>query len=449
MRSFSANLVTGSALLFLAGWFRFCFTGQFIVDGNYPLLPTALAIGLLVIGSIVCLSRAGLRLHRYPVRDFSAWVRTRRWPLLISFTLLVFTPPLLSNDLFSYLYYGRFSLSGYDPYQEATFRHAASNVFYAYTSPLYQQTTCKYGPLALITTFLPAASGSVWAGLLAYKFINALFVLLLFFQTGKYPRLLPFFFTAVLLIEVTGQGHNDGLAIYFGLLLLQAARGGNGMMAALWGLCMLLSKFLYLPLIVVAGSMLLPSWKKSIGYAGMLAAGLLSWYFIHPLSLTTPVLSGMGLRPSGSWADVSLAALRVAAPQWADTAAIIRFFQGVGIGACLYILGAFIYRRQFHFSSLPRLLAYFVLVYFIVYLHRLFPWYMLFLLPLAILLPYMDMRWMTVSLGLFVAQGLVHQFIPGGMLATAYIGVITPLTQVSLTVFLLRSLQNNTPMESS
>jgi len=427
--------VSGSALFALAGWIRFACTGQLTVDNNYCSAPVSYIICALVAASVTLLSFASLRLLRHDAPVVSPMVRA------ISIVLLIACPPLLSNDVFSYLYYGEFAFA--DPYSSSIIAFADENTFYSYISPVYKDTLCVYGPLSLLACMLPAIAGNVWISLLLYKLVNVCFYLLLLRRAKPYPRLLPVIFSSVLLLEIVAQGHNDIIAIYFIFAAIDAALHRKSVTSAMFGLFMLLSKILYFPFLFICGILLFRhSIRKGLLWLGLTISGIAAWYFVHPASLTGPLATGHSLRTSGSWADLMFEFIKVLQPGWENAPLLTRLFQAVALLSCLVIFLLFLRKRKLPADELPVLVSLFIIPYFVFFIHRLFPWYMVFTIPLFLMNRHLDVKWLIAGMAVFVLQGLVHQFPSGTAPATVIIVATTMATLVLLTIWAFLSVKN-------
>lgn len=137
--------------------------------------------------------------------------------LLLVFLLFTLAPPLLSQDIFSYLSYSRLSVEhGLNPYLHTPAAAAGDPVF-SYLG--WRDAVSAYGPLFTVITLpfaalsLPAA---IW-GLKALALAAAAGALLLISNSarklGLEPKVAVAFvaFNPLLLVHVIGGGHNEAL----------------------------------------------------------------------------------------------------------------------------------------------------------------------------------------------------------------------------------------------
>ncbi len=161
--------------------------------------------------------------------------------LILAFAL---SPPLLSQDVFSYIAYARLGiLHGLDPYTHAP-TDAAGDPVFGYVG--WTGSTSSYGPLFTLATY-PLAHLSVPAALWVLKAVAAGSVLAL---ATLVARLAPargidarrgFAIVALnplVLVHVVGGAHNDATAVLLALagcaavLALREASGGAAVLAA-------------------------------------------------------------------------------------------------------------------------------------------------------------------------------------------------------------------------
>ncbi|WP_287155045.1 polyprenol phosphomannose-dependent alpha 1,6 mannosyltransferase MptB [Candidatus Solincola tengchongensis] len=154
--------------------------------------------------------------------------------------ILLIVPPLLSRDVFSYMFYGKIATAyGRNPYLVTPQRFSADPLF-PLTSLYWKNTPVVYGPLfTLLSMLLMRLSGNqITLGVYLFKSTAALFnlacVLLIWYILGKYsPRRRAFgtmlyAWNPLLLIHSTGGAHNDvimaALALAALALLMQGRR---------------------------------------------------------------------------------------------------------------------------------------------------------------------------------------------------------------------------------
>lgn len=185
-----------------------------------------------------------------------AWlvvVATSRWlPLwflaatvAITTVLFAVAPPLLSTDVFNYIAYGVMGTHGIDPYSHGAVV-LSGRPLYGYTGHLWKHTPSAYGPLFTLISYALAPLGTV-AAFWALKAIAGASVLAIAGFTwataralGRDPRL-PVAIVALnplVLVWALGGAHNDLLmavplaaAVYFACTRRPASAGAAAVLA--------------------------------------------------------------------------------------------------------------------------------------------------------------------------------------------------------------------------
>lgn len=193
------------------------------------------------------------------------------WVILVavlSRTPLLLRPPLLSSDLYRYVWDGRMTNLGVNPY-----RHAPDDPQVArWRDPLWQHINFKQ-----YSTIYPPVSQAVFA--LAYRLNPAstfgfkwvffcfdmgtmLFLLLMLRRMGRpLAHVLLYAWNPLVILEIAGSGHQDILAVFFLVFALWA--GGSGISLALSAM----SKGYSLLLTPLMGR---GNWKFWLGFCCML-----------------------------------------------------------------------------------------------------------------------------------------------------------------------------------
>ena len=164
--------------------------------------------------------------------------------ILVLVTAFALAPPLLSQDVFSYISYARLGAEhGLNPYLHAPSDYPADPAF-LYVG--WRDTASAYGPLFTLATY-PLAALSVSAALWALKAASAASVLALAWLCARLApargvdRRSAAAFVALnplVLVHVVGGGHNDGLMVLLlltgcaGVLALREAAAGASLLAA-------------------------------------------------------------------------------------------------------------------------------------------------------------------------------------------------------------------------
>ncbi len=405
----TSKILTGSILFSLAGWLRFWITGSFVVDGNYPDIFSGVFISLDMATAIFFVTIGSFDLIK--LKSFKFIVD---WKIYSALFFLLICPPLTTNDLYSYIYYGEFARNGHDPYILETFNSGFKNRFHEYVSPLYQQVPSVYGPVLLLSSLLPVSMSSVTQAIFLNKVIIVLFVILLFYLIRKRNYLYPFLLSSVCLFEIAAQGHNDIVAVFFTMLMLDYANKGKSVVSALFTILALASKFLYFPFLAVAFLVLLKKNKqKALLWTCIVGVCLVCWCIFHPYSFLAPFQYAGEMRPSGSLSALALEIWRSTVNANIQQEKVILFFRILAILLCILVFGLFLQnRKKIDISGLIQITSAFILIYFCFFIHRLLPWYLMFVIPLASIIPDIDVKWWLVAVGFYVLRGCVHQFLP-------------------------------------
>lgn len=201
----------------------------------------------------------------------------------VALQLVVFwAAPLTSNDAFPNLAYGRLAHLGMNPHVQRACDLKPGDELLPLVGHWLEQPSV-YGPAVTAAELLPGALPAV-AGLVLFKMEMVALSLTLVVMVWSWCRRLPagrqqlsFLFVAwnpLLIWEVAGQAHNDGLLVLaffgFGACLL-AERVWK---AAGWLALALLTKLCALPLL---GLFLFGEWRRSPWRASALALWILSW----------------------------------------------------------------------------------------------------------------------------------------------------------------------------
>lgn len=145
--------------------------------------------------------------------------------------LLLFTPPLLSRDLFSYIYYGRIAVVYQNNPYLVTPQKFLTDPLFSFTSLFWKNTPAVYGPFFTLLSMLLTwpAGDNITLNIYLFKFVlilcNLGCVLLIWHLLGEYaPRrrnfgTMLYAWNPLVLIHTAGGGHND---IVMALLALAA-----------------------------------------------------------------------------------------------------------------------------------------------------------------------------------------------------------------------------------
>ncbi len=169
-------------------------------------------------------------------------------PLILGFALLFrFTlflaEPSLSDDIFRYVWDGKILNAGINPYQFAPGAQELSPYRDALYGPInHKGIGTPYGPLTIIVFALAQqVANSVYAMKVPFILFDCMSILLLLhmLKTAGLPRrnVLHYAWNPLVLVEVSGSGHNDSLAVFLLLGALFLFQRNKAWLGAL-GICM-------------------------------------------------------------------------------------------------------------------------------------------------------------------------------------------------------------------
>ncbi len=191
------------------------------------------------------------------------------WILLVAVLSrmpLLLRPPLLSSDLYRYVWDGRMTNLGVNPY-----RHAPDDPQVArWRDSLWQQINFKqystiYPPVsqavfALAYRLRPASAVSFKWAFFCFDMGTMLFLLLMLRRMGRpLAHVLVYAWNPLVILEIAGSGHQDIISIFFLVLALWV--GGSGVFLAL----SVLSKGYSLLLVPLMGRR---GWRFWLGLCG-------------------------------------------------------------------------------------------------------------------------------------------------------------------------------------
>ncbi|GAB0113210.1 hypothetical protein [Acidisoma sp. C75] len=324
-----------------------------------------------------------------------AWPRGTVWFVLgvaaLLRVLLLTAPPMLSTDIYRYVWDGRVQAAGINPYRyipadPALARLRDARVYPHINRKEYARTI--YPPVAEMVF---AAAGRLWDSVnsfrlaaIAFEALGIFAMLRLLAMAGLPPeRILIYAWNPLALWSFASDGHVDAIAVGFtGLALLLRARRRLGWAGAALGAAVM-AKFLPL---VVAPALLRGGtfWRPALaglavillGYAAYSGAGAHVLGFLPGYAGEEGLASGQGfwllaglgdLLPLPAFAPafyVALAALLYAALVWrmlarpapANDAARLAADAGLLIGFALFVISPH-YHWYFAWAALPAVVA--------------------------------------------------------------------------------------------
>lgn len=432
------HLAIALCLLALAAWLRVVWTGNLKVDENF--------VWGFRSGVLIFLVLAGLGLAWRSV-DRPVAIHVSQTSLLTATILSWICPPFLSNDVFSYFYYGEALRAGLPVYE--SFDGSSLNWF-PYVGQRYLTTPAVYGlPLLGLYGIIDNLSSSdAGSALLLLKVVHALGWVFLYAALERRFPLKPIFWLrpALPLIMVEGLAnlHNEFL-----LLPLIA-----------WAF-VFIERRCYLPAFLLMG---LATWCKlsfglfflwpffqperpytnfrfwkGLGIA-LMALGiisLVSWHSVFPTKpfrqgLLSPITTVSSLGPSSSLSDLVFTLIRITAgPESAQT---IQSFLGKALQIFSIVLLGAIFRNPIHRQN-PYALWLITTVFVCFFSHRIMAWYFLMMVPLWWPgLPTVWSRWFSAITAFYMAQGLIQYTHPDLHFTKALTGVLVGLGLIWLLV---------------
>lgn len=327
--------------------------------------------------------------------------------------------PFLSNDIFSYFYYGKIANLGSNP---SLLSSLQPNFFSSYVDPIYLKTISMYGSvsIAFLKGNVSFPFESIFAYLILYRLAQILIVLLLLFVVKKLgfennSGLKMCMYNPIFLTLCIGQFHIEWLGyilVLLGVLFYLKER------LVLSILCIILAVFvkfsflffLWLPFILFLKN-------KNIGalFLGLISS-FLALYAINVyaevsfLDFFSSMSNLQKMRPSGTWHDIAtfiISLTRHSSSTDANVAVDIytqfsNYFKIIAVS----LFFALVY-RAFRTNKLDKnsflTITLFCLIVFIS--NRIFSWYFILILPLFLLKENMNLhlkKWLYISSFLYI-----------------------------------------------
>lgn len=443
-------LAAGIGLLALAAWLRVLWTGSLKVDENF--------VEGIRAGILITLVLAGLGLAwRSTEKLFPPANKGRN--LFMAVVLAWLCPPFLSNDVFSYFYYGEALRAGLPVYESFDGR---SLNWFPYVGQRYLTTPAVYGmPLLGLYAFLDWLAGSdprVAIGLL--KGIHAVAWMGLFRALKQRFAAKPadWLIAALplLLVEGLANLHNEFLLlapVVWALVLLEQRRYVPAfLLVGLAAWCKLSFGLFFLWLFFQTGR----PFTSAHLWAGLgLALALLgvvawaAWQLLFPNKLFAegflgPFKTVSSLGPSSSLTDIFYTLTRLLLGD--DAAVAVNKMLGTLMQILSAAFAAVLLARPQNRRH-PWALWLIAVVFICFFSHRIMAWYFLMLVPLWWPgLPAVWQRWFAAITTLYMAQGLIQYTHPDLLFTKALTGLLVGLGVVGLMVnFRKRFLETNPP----
>ena len=343
--------------------------------------------------------------------------------------LTLTAPPVLSSDMYRYVWDGRVQLAGINPYR---YLPSADELAFLRDDAVYPHINradyahTVYPPAAQAIFALAAA---VTPGVFGMKVMIAAFdalaivaLILLLRMAGRDPaELLIYAWMPLPVWEFAGNAHIDGAtAGLLTLALLVAVRGRSIWTGVLLALATL-TKFL--PAVVLPAFWRPRDWRLPIAFAVTLAVFYLPYSLIgwRVFGFLTGYLSEEGVADGRGMFLLDLVGTVVTLPSWAPTVYLALLL------AVLGLLGArFAFTTELPAAAGPRVLlqsrqAVVLGAVLLVAVSPHYPWYLGWLAPLACLAPLPGVLWMLAAAPILAHGSFEYLAVPGAVYIPAAI----------------------------
>lgn len=342
--------------------------------------------------------------------------------------------PLTSNDVFSNLAYGRLAALGHNPYVTTPAALDPADPFAVLVGSRWRSVPIVYGPIATKLDELVALPGRVVVALVLFKLAILAAVVASLVVAHRACRSMDparaaksfaiYAFSPVIFWELSSQAHNDALMVLALVVFVAAASRDREWVAVIALVLGVFAKFAAAPVLVLY---LVAVARRSVARASLLALvalalsallALVYWRDLDALRGPLATLGGAAPRTSRSFVDLFF----WCAYPLGLHAQKIAYAAGWWIGTCfLGVLGirALVTVRSFRDVVHHSLLLY--LAYCVVATPWFQPWYVTWLMPLAMV--HDDERW----------QRVVARY--GALTPVQYILPFDPLTTIALDVY--------------
>ena len=328
----------------------------------------------------------------------------------------LFSPLVLSSDLYRYVWDGRVQRAGINPYRYPPQAEALA----ALRDPtIYPQIirpvlTTIYPPVAqmlfaLITTIVPDSIRGMKAFMVLFDLVTIGVLIRLLKTNGSAPeRVVLYAWSPLVVFEFAGSGHVDALMLPFLLLALQArltARPGSA--GVLLGIATLIKLY---PVVLFPALYARRERRFSVGFGATLVLGYL------------PYVAGAGTRVLGYMPGYF--------GPWEDFNGGLRYFltlalsplttsaRGIALGLCaclLLVVALCVIRREPRDHYIQRA-SYMIGAYLLLVPTTFHPWYVIWLLPCLCFYPSWGWLYLSGALALsYLAYLQSYPIVPIGI----------------------------------
>jgi hypothetical protein len=309
--------------------------------------------------------------------------------------LVLFSPPVLSSDLYRYIWDGRVQRAGINPYRYPPEAEALAALRDTTMHPQINrpQLTTIYPPaaqmlFALITTVVPDSVRGMKAAMVLFDLVTIGVLVRLLKTHGSDPeRVILYAWSPLVMFEFAGSGHVDALMLPFLLLALQARLAARpGLAGVLLGLATLIKLY---PAVLFPALYTRQERRFPLGFGAVLVLGYL------------PYTAGAGTRVLGYLPGYFGA--------WEDFNGSLRYFlthalspltasaRSIALGLCviLLLLVALLVMHRYPIAHAIRRAYDMMSAYLLLVPTTFHPWYVIWLLPCLCFYP--SWGWLYLS----------------------------------------------------
>ncbi len=412
-------IAIGMAGLVAVTWVRAGWLRTLLVDGTGT-AATYVVLGAAWFAFSALAMRGYLRATETGARPLSRLLG----PALVLQVIAAFALPYSSNDLWSYVAYGRMMRVGISPYAAGPIALPSGDPFLALVSPHWRDAPSVYGPILAALSWVAGRSASVVGAAVVYKAlmlgVTLAIVLVAYAICRKHvppaaaaSSFVLFAWNPLLAYEISGQAHNDGVMVLALAAFVWAALEDRALLAALFLAVGFHAKFAVAP---VAGLYLVYLARRSLlrtaAVAGVfVVVGVLAWwpFWSGPETLLGP-LASVAANPSRmtrSFAEAISLLAGLVSPQAASAAYHVCWWAGTSLLVLLAARAIAVVTAVATVESVFHESLVFLLAYLLVAAPFVLPWYVSWLLPLAAV--ERDARWRHV-VALYSSLSVVEWF---------------------------------------
>lgn len=343
--------------------------------------------------------------------------------------------PLTSNDVFSNLAYGHLAAMGHNPYLTPPRILPPSDTFVALVGHRWLDTPVVYGPIVTAFCAIVGRCQRVWNAMLLWKATMLAVDLVTLNVAYRFCRdqlggersvksFVLFAYSPVLVWEIAGQAHNDGVLVLAMVGFVWSAFRSRQWLAVLCLTGALYAKPVALVILILYLILVFRDHRKRAIAMALLVAtiGVVVmipyWHGIASLSGPIATLGGQVSRTSRSFAD-----LAVGAAMPFGEVAQVTVYRVFWLGGAIWLL-VLLACAAMQVKTVEGVMYHGSVVFFgycLVAAPWFQPWYVTWLLPLA--LAHHDVRWQQ-NTALYAALTPVQYFLQADPITTIAINII-------------------------